>query len=374
MKKLLIIALLSLGAVCLDMSRASAWLGDHGFCTREVCSWPYVPIKTPCQFCPPLGPYCQSPTCCPPIMYSQMCQPMMYPQMCQPMTGTTIIINCTCPQMCRPMNYPQMCQPMNYPQMCRPMMYPQMCQPICCQPNMCSPMMGSPMMGSSPMMGGSQRMGSQGMYCLPMNSGRMSGAPRSCGLINGTSICGDTTPLFSGIGDPSNSCDPTAPHSRLSLFGKLHAFPASPMSCGPIYGTSICGDTTPLSNGISDPCNPCDPTAPHSRLSLFGKLHAFPASTNPCGDPVQQLPPLPSFGTSATPAPANSTSSPSGTSQLTPVPNDSTVWWNGLPSVPVQVVGFQSGYYPTVNYGYAPARQNWPIPTANPQIYWNGGR
>ncbi len=49
MKKLLTFALLSLGAFCLNPGKASAWLGDpygHWWC-REVCTWPYVPIKVP---------------------------------------------------------------------------------------------------------------------------------------------------------------------------------------------------------------------------------------------------------------------------------------------------------------------------------------
>lgn len=120
MKNLLNVALFSLAAAGLNAGTASAWLHNH-FCKREVCTWPYVPVRMKCchswfggkccGMCP--APYFMKPynafslpcfgTIGDPC---SSCMPPMIPPMCAPM----------CPPMCPPIS----CGPVS-------------CGPVCCE-------------------------------------------------------------------------------------------------------------------------------------------------------------------------------------------------------------------------------------------------
>src|SRR5271167_5032792 len=109
MKKLLTIAVLSLGAICMNAGKASAWLGDHyyshWFC-REVCTWPYVPVTGCKSCCNPCCPPCPAPYFMKPYNAFSLpcfgsfggCGPCCGGG-CQPMGCQPIVIPIVCPSM-----------------------------------------------------------------------------------------------------------------------------------------------------------------------------------------------------------------------------------------------------------------------------------
>ena len=314
MKKLLTFALLSLGAFCLYPGKASAWLGDpygHWWC-REVCTWPYVPIKVP-KYRSPSDPSGRGQwfggsrgQCCGGYPAPYFMKP--YNAFSLPSFGSFGDPGCGYPPPCGGPYGGSGGQPMIILNMS-------------CPPNY-----------SPPNDGPYGRMGRQPGFCPPNYCPPVYGDTANCGPMSSGPICYETVCPPSCI----PSCDPS------SLY--------SPMGQGRVIVLNPNGGGLP------------------TQLPAAGTMLAIPASMRSGGASVLQLPPVQPSG--STPLPVSSTYAPSGTPHLSPVPSDSQARTSNVPGM-LEVVGYQPMYYPTTTY-YPPSRQNGAMPAANPVGYYGG--